>query len=705
MKFIAIAMLWVSAIGLAGCGDSRNAQGDTRARLLAAQTQSDNWLTHGRDYSETRHSPLTQVTAENVGELGIAWYHDLDTSRGQEATPLIVDGIMYTTSAWSKVQSFDAVTGELLWQYDPEVPGEAAANACCDVVNRGVAYWNGKVVFGTLDGRLIALDGNTGEPVWTTMTVDPDFPYTITGAPRIIDGHVIIGNGGAEMGVRGYVSAYKVETGEKVWRFYTVPGEPGKVDGEVSDAVLAEATETWNGDWWQAEHGYGGGTVWDSMAYDPELDLLYVGVGNGSTWNQSIRSEGEGDNLFVASMLALRPSTGEYVWHFQHTPGDQWDYTSTQHMILADLVIEGAMRPVIMQAPKNGFFFVLDRETGELLSADPYTPVTWATGYDLETGRPQINPAAMYSQDNSVWASMPGAFGGHNWQPMAFNPDTGLVYIPEQQIGFAYKGDENYEANAIGINLGLDLSVADLPDDPAVQAAVRQTVKGNLVAWDPVKREQVWSAPHVSGWNGGVLSTAGNLVFQGDSTGMFSAYDAASGERLWSHDLQTGIIAAPVTWARDGVQYVTVVAGWGGAYPMLMGGLSWNDGAPVANRSRVITFKLGGDRALPNAEPMLARDLVAVTDMADAATIKAGQMLYNRNCIACHGGGAVSGGTVPDLRMSPSLTDARVWHAIVMEGALTGNGMVAFDKNIDREESEAIRHFVADRARIALAAQ
>ena len=704
-----IRTLWLfcaAAIAVtAGCTPAANdasnqnvasAADPTGKRIIAASQDPDNWLTHGRDYSETRNSPLTQITPENVSKLGMTWFHDLDTNRGQEATPLIVDGTMYTTSAWSKVQAFDAVSGKLLWQYDPEVPGKAAANACCDVVNRGVGYWGGKVFVGTLDGRLIALDAKSGRMLWSKQTTDPEKAYTITGAPRVIKGRVIIGNGGAEFGVRGYFTAYDAETGRQLWRFYTVPGEPGKDDGVASDAILKKAGSGWSGTWWK--NGGGGGTVWDSMAYDPDLNLLYVGVGNGSYWRKSLRSSGSGDNLFIGSIVAVRPETGEYVWHYQATPGDQWDYTSTAHMVLADLDIGGAKRKVLMQAPKNGFFFVIDRTNGKLISAEPYTVVNWAKSYNLATGRPDLNPEADYSRSGKMWLGMPGALGGHDWQPMAFNPTTGLVYIPEQQLGFPYQADAGFTPMAVGVNLGIDLAALDLPDDPAVRAAVKASVKGSLVAWDPITQKKVWSVPHPGAWNGGVLSTSAGLIFQGDASGRLTAYDAKDGRKLWSFDCQSGIVAAPVTWAKNGKQYVTIVVGWGGAYPLLTGAISWGANGPIANRSRVITFALGADGKLPALAAKTQREIQPVTEKFSPETIAMGKKTYYRTCVACHGGNAMSGGIVPDLRTSPSLADKDTWWMIVGDGALEGQGMVGFKKNFSAAEIDSIRAYVASEA-------
>src|SRR5210317_107265 len=391
----------------------------TGARIIAADSEPGNWFSHGRGYDEQRFSPLDLINADNVGGMSLAWYYDLETDRGLEATPLVVDGTIYTTGTWSIVYAFNAISGKLLWKFDPEVPKEWAVHLCCDAVNRGVALWEDKVYVGTLDGRLIALDGGTGEPVWSVQATDRSRPYSITGAPRVVKGRVIIGNGGSELGVRGYVSAYDAASGELDWRFYTVPGDPSE---PFESPALEMAAATWKGgEWWKIG---GGGTVWDSMAYDPDLDLLYIGVGNGSPWNRHIRSPGGGDNLFLSSIVALRPDSGEYAWHYQTTPRESWDFTATQHMILADLELGGRERKVIMQAPKNGFFYVVDRATGEFLSAEKYSLVTWATHVDPETGRPVEAPGVRYDGGQPA-VTFPGFMGGHNWQPMSYSPLTG----------------------------------------------------------------------------------------------------------------------------------------------------------------------------------------------------------------------------------------------------------------------------------------
>ena len=425
------------------------------------------WPSNGRTYAERHYSPLDSIDGGNVKRLGLAWYFDLDTDRGQEATPLVANGVLYTSTAWSKVFAFDAKTGERLWSYDPEVDPGYLPRACCDAVNRGVALWEDKVFVGALDGRLIALDAKAGKEVWSTVTVDQSQPYTVTGAPRVVKGKVIIGNAGAEYAVRGYVSAYDTETGKLAWRFYIVPNPDFEPDHAASDEPLAKlANTTWFGDGWKMG---GGGTAWDGLAYDPEADLLYVGTGNGGPQNHEARSDGKGDNLFLSSILALRPDTGEYVWHYQTTPGDTWDYTATAGLMLADLKIGGELRKVIMQAPKNGFFYVLDRVTGELLSADKYAEVNWATGVDLNTGRPIETPGARY--ENAPFVQTPGPLGAHGPQPWAFNPDLGLVYIPVQHLGSVYKRDEAAKFKPGYMFQGIDYGAVLAPDENTIAQA------------------------------------------------------------------------------------------------------------------------------------------------------------------------------------------------------------------------------------------
>jgi PQQ-dependent dehydrogenase (methanol/ethanol family) len=653
------------------------------ARLAAADSEPGQWMSHGRTYGEQRFSPLDQITTENVGELGLAWHADFDTSRGQEATPIVVDGSIYVSTAWSKVYAYDARTGAELWKYDPEVPGAAGVNACCDVVNRGVAVWNGKVYVGTIDGRLIAIDAATGLEVWDVLTVDQSLPYTITGAPRVVKGRVIIGNGGADRGpVRGYVTAYDAETGERAWRFYTVPGNPA--DGFENDAMELAAS-TWTGEWWTLG---GGGTAWDSMAYDPDLDLLYIGVGNGSPWSHAVRSPEGGDNLFLASIVALDPDDGGYVWHYQTSPGETWDHTATQQITVADLDIDGQTRRVVMQAPKNGFFYVLDAGSGELISAEPIAELSWATHVDMATGRPVETPQARYDVTGEPFVSLQNPNGIHTWHSMAWSPATGLMYIPIHMYDFVFNPD------------------SDIPPELRAQQGEREfdTARGELIAWDPIARARAWTVEREGPANGGALATAGGLVFQGTGGGAFTALDAATGEELWSSDAQTAILAAPVSYEIDGVQHVAVTVGSGGSWGMV--GTRANMKAVVrANRSRLLVFELGGTAALPPAAADAAAVLAPPPATAPQDIVDLGGTLYAANCQRCHGANAINLGILPDLRMSAALADADAWAAVVRDGLLEATGMVSFAETLSADDAEAVRAFVIDRAHAGLAAE
>ena len=703
MKKLAIAALAALTVTgtLAGCKEAMSEAGISAERLLNAQADDANWITYGRNYEEQRYSPLDKVNLETVSDLGLAWSVDMDTARGQEATPLVMDGKLYLTTAWSKVKAYDAATGEPLWEYDPEVPGETAVKACCDVVNRGLAAWGDALFLGTLDGRLVKLDRDTGAVEWEKQTTDPEMSYTITGAPRVIDGKVMIGNGGAEFGVRGYFAAYDAGSGKELWKFYTVPG--GDED-ESSPEYLQKAAETWSGDVLGSESGIGGGgTVWDAMAYDAELDLLYIGVGNGSPWNRAYRSPGEdgtgeGDNLYLSSIVAVRPETGEYVWHYQTTPGETWDFTATQHIMLADLEIDGKPRKVLMQAPKNGFFYVLDRETGEFISGDPYVPVNWATGID-ENGRPIENPEARIDKTGKPALVAPGALGGHNWHPMAFHPGEGLVYIPAFEAAMVYAPEANWKPDRNrGFNVGFDLAAGDLPPDEGFRREVAGTLKGTLVAWDPVKGEPRWKVEHPGPWNGGLLATGGGLVFQGTAGSEFNAYNAANGEKVWGFDAQTGVVAPPITYTVNGEQYVAVLAGWGGAYAITIDGDLLKKKAPVRNISRLLVFKLGADGKLPDAPAFAKTPLDPPASTAPADVIAAGGKSYARYCAVCHAPGAVGSTVLPDLRRSGALVNAAAWQSIVHDGMLADNGMASFKDSLSKEEINAIREWVIFRA-------
>jgi PQQ-dependent dehydrogenase (methanol/ethanol family) len=649
------------------------------AVLASADADEANWLTYGRTYSEQRFSPLTEISEQTVGRLGLAWSHDLGHKRGLEGTPLVKDGVLYATGTWSIIYALNAATGELLWTYDPQVPRGHARWACCDAVNRGPAFYRGKVYAGTLDGRLVAVTAETGELVWETKTTPEGSAYTITGAPRIARGRVLIGNGGAEFGVRGYVSAYDAETGEMAWRVYTVPGNPA--EGFESEALEA-AAETWSGEWWSAG---GGGTAWDAIVYDPELDYVYIGVGNGSPWYSRIRSPDGGDNLFLSSILAVRAEDGEYVWHYQTTPGDNWDYTATQPLMLAELEIEGRERRVIMQAPKNGFFYVLDRETGEFLSGTPFTEITWAEGMG-EDGRPIESTAARDLAGSTFVA--PGPNGAHNWHPMSFNPGTGLVYFPVYDHDFPHAVDDEWSYDRAHYNIGLDWDELDFEGG--------QDPSGRLVAWDPVAGREVWRVEQPNPLSGGTLSTAGNLVFQGRADGTLRAYRATDGELLWAFDGETGIGAAPITYTVDGVQHVAVLAGWGGPEVLFNTPL----GAGEVGPSRIMAFRLNGSATLPPAEPPLPPIAAPTFQLTAPADVEEGEELYALYCQRCHGVDVISAGGIPDLRRSTAETHG-LFEAIVLGGARQALGMPAHGDVLSPEQVRQIQSYVLSRAREA----
>ncbi|MFP5304319.1 MAG: PQQ-dependent dehydrogenase, methanol/ethanol family, partial [Gammaproteobacteria bacterium] len=634
---------------------------------------ADVWLANGRTHAEQRYSPLTQIDRSNVSRLGLAWEASLDSPRfGIEASPIVVDGVLYVSSSWSRVLAFDAKTGARLWTYDPQVKGEWLRNGCCKPVNRGVAVWKGRVYVGVFDGRLIALDANSGEEVWSADTTAGQPLYTITGAPRVVNGKVVIGNGGGDFGVRGYVSAYDARTGEKAWRFYIVPGDPRK---GFEHPELEWAAQTWDPqrDWTIG----GGGNAWDSFSYDPQLDLLYVGTGNGGPYDPRIRNPGGGDQLFLSSILAIKPDTGRLVWHYQTTPGDSWDFTATQNMVLADLEIGGRLRKVLMQAPKNGFFYVLDRATGALLSAEPYVRVNWAERVDVKTGRPVFTGEADYTQ--GVRLVFPSPYGGHGWQPMAFSPDTGLVYIPARDIGWIWGAQ-----SATWFYEGYDL--AKLTEIGA--EALRAQTRGLLIAWDPVAQKAAWTVPQPGLTNGGVLTTAGGLVVQGTEDGWIRVHDAADGRVLKELFVGTGIVAPPVSYAVDGVQYIAIAAGWNGVKPAP---LPPEAPGPYDNAGRLIVLELDGG-PVRVAERQPRPPLLAIDAPQDAAQVAAGSALYHTHCSFCHG---VSGepGVIPDLRrMSPGAYEA--FDAIVRGGVLRGNGMASFADVLSEADAAAIRAFI-----------
>jgi len=662
---------------------------DTRA-LEGADPSGAQWLTYGRDYAETRFSPLDQINDQNVDRLGMAWYYDTKSLRVLEATPLVADGVMYATTSWSNVFAVDARTGEELWYTDVHADRARGSKACCDVANRGAALYDGKVFVGVIDGRLVALDAGNGEIIWDVQTTPVDLPYTITGAPRVVGGKVIIGNGGAELGTRGFVSAYDADTGELAWRFYIVPGDPGE---PFESPAMEAAAKTWTGEWWKFG---GGGTPWDAIAYDAQANLVYIGTGNGSPWVHRWRSPDGGDNLYLSSIVALDADTGELVWYYQTTPGDNWDYTAVQQLMLAELEIDGRERSVIMQAPKNGFFYVLDRLTGELISAEPYTKVTWAKGVDLDTGRPIETEQARYGREQTI--IQPGPGGGHNWHAMSYSPATGLVYIPAAESSFVYQDDPDWEfipgAWNLGVSIGTHEGVPVRPSELYEDGTGPSVGIGNfLLAWDPIAGRAAWRVTYGTNAGGGTLATAGNLVFQGNATGELAAYSADRGDKLWSVNVGNGILAPPVTFMLDDVQYVSVLVGWGGASGLFGRG----EPAPYKAEGRLFTFALGADAPLAVIKGNERPPLTPIAFEADDREIARGADLFGNRCSMCHGRGAISSGTIADVRYAqPATLDSL--EQIVRDGAYLGLGMPQFDWFSDQDLADLRAYILSERA-------
>ncbi len=657
-------------------------------RLRNAAAEAGQWLMDGRTYDAQRFSPLKTINESNVGKLGLAWYADLDTFRGVEATPLYIDGVLYNISAWNITTAYDARTGRELWTYDPKVPREWGRYACCEPVSRGLAFWNDKVVIATLDGRLIGLNAKKGTPVWEVRTFDDSAPWSITGAPRVFDGLVVVGNGGADLGVRGFVSAWDADTGEFRWKFWLVPGDPSKgPDGAASDSVMEMAAKTWTGEWWKLG---GGGTAWDSIAYDPELQMVYIGTGNGSPLAHKHRSPQGGDNLFLCSIVAVDVNTGEYRWHYQETPAEDWDYTCTQSIVQADLQIDGEQRKVLMHAPKNGFFYVIDRTNGKLISARNHVPVTWASHIDLETGRPVVNPEAHYGTDPVLVAPGPG--GAHNWFPMAYSPETGLAYFPQYEHWMVYALDPNFKPQPYRSNAGWGGYTGE-----ALQKRMRLMQEGTarektaLIAWDPVKQEMRWKVPLPRHGNGGVLATAGNLVFEGTTKQTFAAFRATDGELLWEMPVQSAPVAGPITYELDGEQYVAVNAGWGGGAAQVERGAGTAENRAAA---RLLVFKLGGSKQLPPLPP--AATIPEPPPLrASEETIRQGAEVFARTCAQCHGQLAIGG--VKDLRFMDREAHAQ-FNDIVLKGTRVNKGMASFASLLNEQEVEAVHAYVISRA-------
>ena len=694
-RVICSAITLVSVSAISGSWSPSYSETVVDDQALSDLTQADNWLAYGRNYSEQRFSPLEQINAENVATLGLSWSLPLPEDRSLLSTPLVIDGVMYFTGAYSKTRAVDAATGKLIWEYDPETLKHASKaphrlRITWDS-SKGLAFYKGKVIIATNDGRLIALEAKTGKEIWSTETFDPKTPLHITGHPKAFRDLVIVGNGGSENGGgRGFVSAYHVETGKQAWKFYVVPGNPA--DG-FEDETQEMAAKTWTGEWWKKG---GGGQVWNGITYDPEYDQILIGTGNGAPWNQKIRSPEGGDNLFLCSIVALDARTGKYKWHYQTVPGETWDYNSSMDIVLADVELkEGeGKRNVLFHAPKNGFFYVIDRKDGKLLSAKPFAKVTWATGIDMATGRPIEAPGARYEKEPIVvWPSL---FGAHTWHAMSYNPKTGLVYIPKQELPTGWDDQKidilNWKMPNFSIDTGVEVGLhGDIPKDTGVSS---------LLAWDPIKQKAVWEVPQPNYWNPGTLTTGGNLVFQGQVDGKFAAYDASSGKELWSVNVGTGISAPPMTYSINGTQYVSLLVGWGGASVSLGGGSAMAQyGWSYRGQLRqLLTFAIGGKKAIPEVgEPVGPKPLLPADYVPNDKLIDQGMHIYKSTCVWCHGAGGVSGGYAPDLRASGAFLDSEALRSIVHGGALKGNGMPQFEE-LTEEDLKALQQYIRSQA-------
>lgn len=657
-------------------------------REISDEQNTSEWLAYGRTHSEQRFSPLTAINDTTVSGLKVDWYLDLPNDIGLVSTPLVIKGVLYFCGTMNIVRAVDAVTGKRIWEYDPEVGAAVGKNKKAGWShNRGLSFYNGKIFASTWDGRLLALDHKTGKLIWSTQTFDPKKALNITGAPKAFKGKVLIGNGGSERGpARGYVTAYDAETGKQAWRFFIVPGNPA--DGFENEAMKM-AAETWTGEWWKLG---GGGNAWHGFTYDPELDLIYIGTGNGGPWNRKIRSPNGGDNLFLCSIVALDPDTGEYRWHYQTTPGESWDYNSNMDIVLADLMIResgGKKTKVILHAPKNGFFYVINRETGKLISAEPFVETSWASHIDLKTGRPVERPNARY--DTGKFYLTPSAHGAHSWHAMSYNPMTGLVYLPTIHDASYYSDEgvdkEHWESIEFKGGIGVRLSSPDSMPRP---------YGGSLQAWDPVRQKQVWSVPQNELWNAGTLTTAGNLVFQGRADGILYAYNARTGDVLWTFDTGLGISAPPITYRINGRQYISILVGWGGAFAGVGNkALGWEYGKHLR---RLITFSLEGNAVLPKlAPPYFPVPLDAPDFKLDDKLVAQGAGEYGANCGGCHGGRVIAMGMAPDLRASPLALNLDLFRSVVKEGSKVNRAMPAFPDLTD-QQLLSIMHFIRKRA-------
>ena len=671
---------------LAACGTSST---PVEEAMLA---NPDEWPSWGRTGHETHYSPVNQINAGNVGSLKLAWHYDLEPGYSA-STPLMAEGKVFITSGHSHIRAFDAASGKLLWEYQGGARDRAQSPMNLGWGNKGIAYDAGRVFVGTSDGLVIALDAKTGKETWKVRDYAEDELRTMNGAPRVFGGKVIVGHGGADVSpLRGFVTAYDAATGKRLWRFYTVPGDEVTPANKTAEAVMRK---TWPGGWKNPDgtRRSGGGTAWNAFSYDPELNLIYLGVGNGYPYNHKRRSPDGGDNLFLASVVAVKADTGEYAWHYQVCPAEQWDCTATADMTLATVEIAGKPRKVLMQAPKNGFFYVIDRKTGAFISAEKIAKVTWAEKIDARTGRPVENPGIRYQGKPGLFELWPGPTGAHSWVPQAFSPRTGLVYVPVIEQG-ALIGDGQAGGGEIVAGMGVTL----IPE--AELAGGRRSF---LKAWNPATQKEAWRVELPGSWPGGVLATAGDLVFQGRIDGHLVAYDAKSGKQLWSFKTPTPIVGAPISYRVNGRQFITVITGnnGNGAGVQSIGQAAFRTDYRLPRQ--VLTFAIDGTDELP---PFAYPPLEAPADpdfKPDLARAQKGAALFGMNgCLACHGWNAVSGGGAPDLRYSPMIVDAAAFSAVVKDGALKANGMLAYPRITDQQR-EDIRFYLRARARQAAA--
>ena len=654
--------------------------------IKSFEDDGSNWERYGRTFKEDHFSPLKLINDDNIERLGLSWFYDLPTSTSSGgAAPLAVDGVLFFATGYSVIHAMNAVTGQLLWKYDPEVYKVGGEELRGSWGVRGIAYSEDKVFTGTADGRLIAINAKDGKLLWSADTTQKDDGRYITGPPYIIGDNVIIGHGGADFRpIRGYVTAYNINTGKQSWRFYTVPGNPK--DGFENEAMRLAAS-TWNGDWWK--YG-GGGTVWHAMAYDPELNYVYIGTGNGAPWNQKIRSPGGGDNLFLCSIVALDADTGEYVWHYQINPGETWDYNAAMDIELAEIAIDGISRKVILHAPKNGFFYVIDRIDGNLVSAEPFANVNWAESIDIETGRPVENPLARYN-DNSAFMLSPDSSGAHGIAAMSFNPDTGLVYLPVRNRGGAVIDPAKIEDWEYSDHFYLENGMGSAPFD-----LIPPKSSGWLSAWDPINQKEIWRVDMVGTKNGGTMTTAGNLVVQGQATGELSIYAADSGKKIWSFNAQNGINSQPITYKVNGKQYITQLTGWQD-FIYSGKGPRWDY---RTQKRRVLTFALDEDKLLPPLEKFNQ----PITDIPNfkinEELVELGGELYNRSCLACHGPALLADGAAPNLLYSKMTMSLDALTAILHKGTLLSLGMPPYPE-LSTKEIEGLQHYIRKAIRTA----